>query len=466
MEETTSAGGLNRLERLSALLSAHQSALPLLRRSGRLTEVTASHLEITGLGPGIELGAIVRIDDQRGSSLAEIIAVRDGSVTAKPYSSTSGFGLGARAWISDGLFIQPCPEWLGRVVNALGAPIDERGPIVQGPVRYALDREPPNPMAMTRIRIPRRTGVKAIDVFAPLCAGQRIGIFAGSGVGKSTLLSMITRNSEFSTIVVALVAERGREVREFIEDVLAPSRARAVTVVATSSESPMMRKLAAKTATTVAEFFRDRGESVLLVVDSLTRYAHALREIALAAGELPVARGYAPTVFADIPRLLERVGPGTANGGSITGIYSVLVDGDDHNEPVADTVRGILDGHIVLDRSIADQGRFPAVNPLSSISRLANVVWSAEDAELVRSVKSMVSRFEETRELRVLGAYKPGSDPELDQAVAITPKIYNWLAQAPDSRPTVAAIQDLRQLLAQSAAPQSVQNPRPSAEPR
>ena len=286
-------------------------------------------------------------------------------------------------------------------------------------------------------------GVRVIDLFAPICSGQRVGIFAGSGVGKSTLLAMLARSEGFDTVVLALVGERGREVREFIEDVLGHNRARTITIVSTGDESPMMRRLAPKTAMAVAEYFRDRGESVLLVVDSITRFAHAAREVALATGEPAVARGYAPSVFSDLPRLLERSGPGTEGQGSITGIYSVLVDGDDHNEPVADTVRSTLDGHIVLDREVADQGRYPAVNVLSSVSRLAQNVWSTEERNLLRRLRAMVARFEDTRDLRLMGGYQPGRDSELDQAVQLVPKIYDVMRQAPSDPASTEPFQEL-----------------------
>ena len=263
-------------------------------------------------------------------------------------------------------------------------------------------------MRRQRVRTPVKTGVRVIDLFTPLCAGQRIGIFAGSGVGKSTLLGMLARSQGFDTVVVALVGERGREVREFLEDALGRDRARAVTVVSTGDESPMMRRLAPKTAMAIAEYFRDRGENVLLIVDSVTRFAHAARDVGLAAGEPPVARGYTPSVFSDLPKLLERAGPGEEGRGSITGIFSVLVDGDDHNDPVADSIRGTLDGHIVLDRAIADQGRYPAVNVLASISRLAPLAWTPEQRE---------PRHEAARDDRALrGHARPAPDGRLSQA--------------------------------------------------
>jgi flagellum-specific ATP synthase len=234
-------------------------------------------------------------------------------------------------------------------------------------------------------------------------------------------------------VVIALVGERGREVREFLHDTLGENRSAAVTVVSTGDESPMMRRLAPKTAMAIAEYFRDQGESVLLIVDSVTRFAHAARDVALAAGEPAVARGYAPSVFSDLPRLLERAGPGLEGSGSITGIFSVLVDGDDHNDPVADAIRGTLDGHIVLDRAIADEGRYPAVNILSSVSRMANPLWRPEQRKVVQSLRAMIARYEETRELRLMGGYTAGADPALDKAIKSAPRIYEAMNQTMDA---------------------------------
>jgi flagellum-specific ATP synthase len=301
---------------------------------------------------------------------------------------------------------------------------------------------------MSMTRTPVRTGVRVINIFTPLCFGQRIGIFAGSGVGKSTLLAMLAGSDPFDTVVVALVGERGREVREFLEDTIGErGMAKTIAVVATSDESAMMRKRAPVTAMRVAEHFRDRGDRVLLVVDSITRYAHALREVATATGEPPVARGYPASVFTDLPKLLERAGPGAEGAGSITAIITVLVDGDDHNDPVADSVRGILDGHVVLDRAIAEQGRYPPVDPLASISRLATRAWSPDERALVTRLKAMISRYEDTRDLRLLGAYQPGADPDLDAAVRQIPAIYDALMQSPDDGPSADPFADLAQHL-------------------
>ena len=437
----------DRLERLAQVLGNHAGGLPVVRYGGHVTEVAATHVLVRGIERKVELGSSVEVEGGGERWLGEVIGIQPDSANIKLFSTSPRLGLGAPVWIRDSLEIKPDVSWLGRVVNALGQPIDDLGPLPNGPVAYAIDHEPIPPMALDRIRKPIVTGVKAVDLFTPICAGQRIGIFAGSGVGKSTLVSMLARTTGFNTIVIALVAERGREVREFLDDVVKPHGTRAVTVVASSAEGAMMRKNAAKTAMSVAEYFRDHGDDVLLVIDSITRFAHALREVSLAAGEPPVARGYAPSVFAELPRLLERAGPGRPGSGSITGVFSVLIDGEDTNEPIADTVRGILDGHIVLDRAIADQGRYPAINPLTSISRLANLAWTKEEAELVRRLRTIVARYEETRDLRAVGAYKAEADFELDQAVLLTPVLYRFLTQLPDSPPCTSVFGELAALL-------------------
>ena len=306
-----SAGRPTRLSRLADAFSGIDVPLSLSRVGGRVSEVSSSHIRVGGLSTNVTLGSLVEIDAGDHCSLGEVISIQPLGATIKLFSAAPRIGLGSRVWVRDDLTIKPCAGWIGRVVNALGEPIDGDPRLPQGSRAYRIDNEPLEPMALDRVHRPVTTGVRTIDLFTPICAGQRIGIFAGSGVGKSTLVSMLARSNGFKTLVIALVAERAREVREFIEDVIQATGARAVTVVATSSESAMMRKMAAKTAMAVAEHFRDSGDDVLLIMDSVTRYAHALREVALAAGELPVARGYTPSVFAELPRLLERAGPGT-----------------------------------------------------------------------------------------------------------------------------------------------------------
>ena len=438
---------MNALERLESTLASLRKDVPTVRVGGIVSEVAPTHYRVSGLSRFVRLGELIglEIDDQ--VQLGEVVRIDGNGVTAKPFDSHIGAGLGLVAYRLPPKTISPHPSWKGRVLNALAEPLDDGGALHVGDRVMSTDASPPPAISRARVRTPLRTGVRVLDLFTPLCVGQRIGIFAGSGVGKTTLLSMIAQSQGFDTVVTALVGERGREVREFLDEALVQHRSRAITVVSTSDESPMMRRLAAKTATTIAEYFRDRGESVLLIVDSVTRFAHAAREIALATGEPAVARGYAPSVFSDLPRLLERSGPGSDGKGSITGIYSVLVDGDDHNEPVADTVRGTLDGHIVLDREVADQGRYPAVNVLSSVSRLAQQVWTADERNLLRKLRAMIARFEDTRDLRLMGGYQPGRDSELDQAVQLVPKIYDLMRQAPSDPPSREPYQELLNLI-------------------
>jgi flagellum-specific ATP synthase len=438
---------VNALARLQAAIDSGLADLPFVRVGGVIREVAPTHYRVAGLSAHVKLGERVAFDSDGRAAIGEVVRVDDGAATIKPFDGRIPVGIGTVAYRMGRFALKPHPGWKGRVVNALGEPIDGFGPLTPGERTMPTDAEPPPAMTRARIRKPLRTGVKAIDLFTPFCEGQRIGIFAGSGVGKSTLLSMLAHADCFDTVVVALVGERGREVREFLEGALAGNRARAVTVVATGDESPMMRRLAPQSALAVAEYFRDLGDSVLLMVDSVTRYAHAARDVALAAGEPAVARGYAPSVFSDLPKLLERAGPGPEGKGSISGVFAVLVDGDDHNDPVADAIRGTLDGHIVLDRAIADQGRYPAINVLGSISRLADIVWTAEQRELVRRLRTMIARFEDTRDLRLMGGYHPGADPELDHAVALVPRVYEALRQDPQSPPSKDAFADLAQIL-------------------
>ncbi len=445
LEPPSPATALAELERSVARAASE----PLVRIGGAITEITASHARVSGLSRFLRLGECVSFGPAGSRHRAEVVRIDSQGVSIKAFESNTPTRLGDPV-IRDGPFrLYPHESWKGRAVNALGVPIDGAAPLQQGAECAEINAAAPPAMRRTRIARPLRTGIRVIDLFTPICAGQRIGIFAGSGVGKSTLLAMLAGSSDFDTVVIALVGERGREVREFLEDALARNRAVAVAVIATGDESPTMRRLAPRTAMAVAEFFRDRGDSVLLIVDSVTRFAHAARDVALAAGEPAVARGYAPSVFSDLPRLLERAGPGEEGKGSITGVFSVLVDGDDHNDPVADAVRGTLDGHIVLDRAIADQGRFPAVNVPGSISRLAHIAWTAEQHELVVKMRGLIARYEDTSDLRLMGGYREGNDAELDQAVALVPKIYRAMAQSPRSPPSTDAFRELAEMLAQ-----------------
>nr|WP_041778121.1 flagellar protein export ATPase FliI [Beijerinckia indica] len=438
---------LHTLDRLGQKLDNARRDIKLVRIGGTVTEVTPAFISVAGLSSFIKLGDCIKFGEDGSSALGEVVRIDQQNATIKIFDHASSIGLGDKAWRMGPFQICPDPSWKGRVINALGIPIDGGDALRLGEESQSIHAAPPPAMRRARVTKPMRTGVRVIDLFTPLCAGQRIGIFAGSGVGKSTLLGMLAGSREFDTVVIGLVGERGREVREFLDEVLADHLANAVTIVATGDESSLMRRLAPNTAMTIAEFFRDRGENVLLIVDSVTRFAHAARDVALAAGEMAVARGYAPSVFTDLPKLLERAGPGLDGSGSITGIFSVLVDGDDHNEPIADTIRGTLDGHIVLDRAIADQGRFPAVNILRSISRLAQHVWTPEQQGLVLKIRGLIARYEDTRDLRLMGGYQPGSDGELDQAIALVPKIYQAMEQTPKSPASQDAFRELAEIL-------------------
>jgi flagellum-specific ATP synthase len=433
-------GRLAMLERLWRRFDCDEATV---KRGGSIAEVSATHYTVNGLSGIARLGDIVEHRSRAGTRRGEIVRIGRQDVVVAPFERSADAGIGDPVFRRGPLTIAPHAAWRGRSIDALARAIDGGPPLPRGD---AEDGRGATPGALERQRVGTafRTGVRVIDIFTPLCFGQRMGIFAGSGVGKSTLLAMLAAADAFDTVVVALVGERGREVREFLEDTIgAEAMAKTVAVVATSDESAMMRRRAPDTAMRVAEHFRDRGDRVLLVLDSITRFAHALREVATGTGEPPVARGYPASVFTDLPKLLERAGPGIAGTGSITAIISVLVDGDDHNDPVADSVRGILDGHVVLDRAIAEQGRYPPVNPLASISRLAAKAWGNDQKILVTKLKAMISRFEDTRDIRLLGAYQGGADPDLDLAVRQVPLIYEALTQTPRDRPSADPFADL-----------------------
>ncbi len=453
------------LARLAAATARLAQPGELLRIAGTVAAVTPTAYRVRGLSAFARLGDCVALgngdETVAGRRHGEIVRIDADDVTVKPFAAAADVGLGSSVVKLDPFTVAPAAGWKGRVVDALCRPVDGLGPLPAGGTALPIHADPPPALERGRVKQPLRSGVRVIDIFTPLCHGQRIGIFAGSGVGKSTLLGMLAASKGFDTVVVALVGERGREVREFMEDALGANRPLAVTVVATGDESAAMRKMAPLTAMTIAEWYRDRGERVLLMVDSVTRYAHAARDVALSTGEPAVARGYAPSVFTELPRLLERAGPGaetagkdgkTMPGGSITGIFAVLVDGDDHNDPVADCIRGTLDGHIVLDRAIADAARYPAVNVLGSISRLAHQVWTPEQRTLVGRLRAMVARFEDTRDLRLMGGLQSGSDPDLDQAVLLTPLIYEALTQNPNGPASTDAFRELAEHLSRKRA--------------
>jgi flagellum-specific ATP synthase len=421
---------------------------------GHVRTIAAGHYTVSGLSRHVRLGEFVGHRSATGLHLGEVVRVEQDLIFVCPIEPGEPIGIHDTVVQKGAFRLNPSTDWCGRTINSLGEPIDGLGPLTQGSTPRSISNIAPPSMTRQRVETGFKTGVRAIDIFSPLCLGQRLGIFAGSGVGKSTLLSMLARADAFDKVVIALVGERGREVREFIEDTLGPHMAKSVAVVATSDESPMLRKMAPLAAITIAEHFRDAGDNVLMIVDSVTRFAHAIREVATASGEPPIARGYPASVFTELPRLLERAGPGPEGTGTITAIISILVDGDNHNDPIADSTRGILDGHIVLQRSLAEEGRYPPIDPLSSVSRLARKAWTPDQEKLVSRLKSLVHRFEETRDLRLIGGYRAGSDPDVDMAIKQVPIIYDVLKQLPTDRPSADAFTDLATALKNGSANQ------------
>ena len=424
---------------------------PWLKISGRVSAITPTGFAVTGMSRFARLGDCVSVETGSGLVQGQIIRIEQDYLLAKPFVSWADYHLGSRVWYGGRITIAPSTGWKGRAVNALGEPADARKDLDFGTPVDPIAAKPPVPLNRKQIEVPVTTGIAAIDLFTPICFGQRIGIFAGAGVGKSTLLMQLATSSGFDQVVVCLVGERGREVKLFHESTQLASGRGLTSVIATGDESPMMRRLAPYTATAIAEFYRDRGEAVLLIVDSLTRTAHAAREVALSAGEPPVARGYPPSVLADLPQLLERVSAAQDQAGSITAIYSVLVDGDDQTEPVADCLRGTLDGHLNLSRTIAERGRFPAIDLLSSVSRLASSALNDEQTKLISLARALIARYEDSFELRAMGAYQPGADPQLDLAIKIVPRVYELLSQNGDLDADVDPFSALNALLTEES---------------
>jgi flagellum-specific ATP synthase len=391
--------------------------------------VGAMGLTLTATGVQAAVGDLVEVDPDGRRLLAEVVAVAAERLVCMPLGDLSGVHAGARVRPTGMPLQVPVGEaLLGRVLDGLGRPVDG-GPALGAGVSWVdLAGETPHALSRARVEQPLTFGVRALDTLVPCGKGQRLGIFAGSGVGKSTLLSQITRGTDADVRVIGLIGERGREVREFLEENLGPEgMARTVVVVATSDEPPLVRLRAAFVATRIAEAFRDQGRDVLLLMDSITRTAMAQREVGLSAGEPPATRGYPPSVFAMMPKLLEKAGTGVT--GSITGLYTVLVEGDDHNEPIADTARSILDGHIVLTRKLATTGHFPAIDVLESISRVAGAVVAPERMAEAREVRRLMGALRDVKELVEIGAYQAGSDPTVDRARQLAPVIDAFLRQ-------------------------------------
>ncbi len=416
-------------------LSKYTAALdkPLVSRLGRVSQVVG--LTIESLGPDVSVGDSCYIKASKYSKgvLAEVVGFRENTILLMPLGDMAGIGPGSIVEAtSKPLMVKVGWQLLGRVLDGIGAPMDGKGPL-STTIEYPTLNVAPDPLTRRRISEPLPLGVKAIDGLLTIGKGQRVGIFAGSGVGKSTLMGMIARNTKADINVIALIGERGREVREFIEkDLGEEGLKRSVLVIATSDKPALVRLKAAQVATSVAEYFREQGKDVLLLMDSLTRYAMAQREVGLATGEPPVSRGYTPSVFSVMPKLLERAG--TSDKGSITGLYTVLVDGDDLTEPVTDTARGILDGHIVLSRKMANKNHYPAIDILASVSRVMSDIVNKEHKKSSFEVKKSMAVYSDAEDLINIGAYVKGSNPDIDDAVNKHKSIISFLTQSTEDK--------------------------------
>jgi flagellum-specific ATP synthase len=432
-------------------------ALSTVEYYGRVASVQGLLVEIAGPMQVMSIGSRVTIQGRDGETIAcEVVGFRGSKALCLPFGNLDGVHMGCKAIIEPKeTRVHPCEAWLGRVINAMGEPIDGKGPLPGGASSYALRNAPPPAHRRNRVGEPMDLGVRALNTFVTCCKGQRLGIFSGSGVGKSVLFSMLARNTKCDVSVIGLIGERGREVQEFIQDDLAEDGLkRSIVVVSTSDEPALMRRQAAYLTMTLAEYFRDVGKDVLCLMDSITRFAMAQRDIGLSGGEPPTSKGYTPTVFSELPKLLERAGPGIGDG-SITGLFTVLVEGDDHNEPVSDAVRGILDGHVVMERAIAERGRYPAINVLRSISRTMPRCVDAETIPHVTRARQLLSTYDDMEELIRLGAYRPGSDAKVDEAMRYQPLLEAFLSQSKDETTSLSeGYEQLAQILSGVEHPQ------------
>lgn len=431
----------------SRLLETVRSA-DWLKRTGRL--VRSVGLALESEGPDARLGEVCEITSRAHGSrtLAEVVGFTDRRVLLMPYADPIGIEAGSEVMATgESAHVVAGEHLLGRVLDGFGQPLDGL-PLSRTGTRCALYPPPLNPLERGPMGDILETGVRAIDTLLTLARGQRVGIFSGSGVGKSTVLGMIARQVKADVMVIALIGERGREVKAFVDSGLSPeARKRCVVVAATSDQPALVRRRAAFLATAIAEHFRDQGRHVCLTMDSVTRVAMAQREIGLASGELPTARAYTPSVFALLPKLLER-GGSAANGGSLTALYTVLVEGDDMNDPIADTVRSILDGHIVLAREVAQRARFPALDVTQSVSRLASAIVSAAERDLIAEALRLIAQYESSRDLIEVGAYKSGTNPHVDRAIKLVPELEKFMAQKPEeTEARAAAMQRLKKIL-------------------
>src|SRR5947207_7563466 len=407
---------------------------------GRVVGVRGLMVEVAGPIHAMSVGARVIIETGAARSIpCEVVGFTGPNALLMPFAPLEGVRRGCRAVVTSvAAAVRPSEGWLGRVVNAMGEPIDGKGPLPAGPSPYPFRNPPPPAHARRRVGAAIDLGVRALNTFITCCHGQRMGIFSGSGVGKSVLLSMLARNVVADVAVIGLVGERGREVQEFLQDDLGEAGlARSVVVVATSDEPALMRRQAAYLTLVIAEYFRDLAQHVLLLMDSVTRFAVAQRELGLATGEPPTAKGFTPTVFAELPRLLERAGTGPGEG-TITGIFTVLVEGDDHNEPIADAVRAILDGHVVMERAIAERGRYPAINVLKSVSRSMPRAADPDYLPFVNQARQVMATYADMEELIRLGAYRTGSNAGVDRAIRLHGPLERFLAQDKDDATSLA----------------------------
>jgi flagellum-specific ATP synthase len=432
----------------AAQLLERVRAADWIRRTGRITRFVG--LTVESQGPDARLGEICTIASRASGTetLAEVVGFADGRVLLMPYEDLVGIEVGGEVIATgESAQVRVGDHLLGRVLDGFGAPLDGTT-LSRGGVQCPIYPPPLNPLDRGMVQEVLETGIRAIDSLLTIARGQRIGIFSGSGVGKSTVLGMIARQVQADVSIIALVGERGREVKTFVETGLSPqARARSVVIAATSDQPPLVRRRAAFLATAIAEYFRDQGLNVCLTMDSVTRVAMAQREIGLASGELPTARGYTPSVFALLPRLLERGGV-RAGGGSLTALYTVLVEGDDLSDPIADSVRSILDGHIVLSREVAQRGRYPAVDVTRSVSRLTSAIVSeAENRLIVETIKAL-ALYESSRDLIEVGAYRAGTNSGVDRAIKLMPDLEQFLAQRPnESERRQVALERLRSLV-------------------
>lgn len=415
-------------------LSAEIKALQTVSEIGRISAVEGNLVRIRGLAHSARAGDQVRIHSETGQWLSgEIVQIHGDEMSVLPEGPPDGIGLGNLVELRSALEIAPSNAWIGRVIDPDGNPLDG-DPLLRGPNNRSLKARPPAPSRRRALGARLDTGLAMFNTMLPIAQGQRLGLFAGSGVGKSTLLGQFASNVTADVVVLAMIGERGRELRDFIETVLGPEgMARSVVVAATSDQSPILRRRCAWTAMAVAEYFRDQGKQVLFLADSITRFAEAHREVAVAAGEMPALRGYPPSTAHMIMSLCERAGPGTSEQGDITGIFSVLVAGSDMDEPIADIMRGVLDGHVVLDRRIAERGRFPAVNLLQSVSRSLPAVASSEENRTIAAVRRLLGDYEQSELMIKAGLYKDGSDQNVDAALRAFPELEAYWSEIESS---------------------------------